>query len=125
MRSLDFTDFEVATDGTLSDSEGRELADRKAAAILAWSAKYCNRLDLQKGTYTETFSPDGYASTFFLSALPLDASRAITVSINNASTDAYDTYTGTVRKNPHGALGQQTPAAFSQAWQPPVEVARG
>jgi putative transposase len=28
-------------------------------------------------------------------------------------------------ERPHGALGQLTPAAFSQAWQPPVETAAG
>ena len=28
-------------------------------------------------------------------------------------------------ERPHGALGQQTPAAFSQAWQAPVEAAGG
>jgi putative transposase len=28
-------------------------------------------------------------------------------------------------ERPHGALGQQTPAAFSQAWQPPIEAAGG
>lgn len=28
-------------------------------------------------------------------------------------------------ERPHGALGQQTPAAFSQAWQAPVEAAAG
>jgi hypothetical protein len=72
MPLLDWTSYEAETNSTLSDPEGRDLADRKAAAILAWSAKYCNRFGWQKGTYVDTFSPDDYASTFYLSALPLD-----------------------------------------------------
>ncbi len=51
-----------------------------AAAILSWSARYCNRLGWAYGTYTETLNPTGPTDTFSVSALPLDTAQAVTVS---------------------------------------------
>ena len=39
-----FADFGAATNATLSAPDRRDVADRKAAAIPAWSVGYCNRL---------------------------------------------------------------------------------
>lgn len=69
---LGWPDFEAATNSTLSDPEGRDLADTLATSILAWSARYCNRLSWEHGTYTEVLSPTDPMDTFYLSALPLD-----------------------------------------------------
>ena len=101
---LDWTDFEAETNITLSDPEGRALADRKANAILAWSARYCNRLGWTKQTYTELVSPDRYTSLFYLSGLPVDTTQPVAVGTYNDTTDAYDTYTGSVRKNANGVV---------------------
>jgi hypothetical protein len=104
MPLLNYQDYEAETNSTLSTPEGRALADRKAEAILSWSARYCNRLGWAKGTYVETLSPSEYASTFYLSALPLDTTQPVTVSSYNWSTDTYSAYTGTVRKNAGGVI---------------------
>ncbi len=101
---LDYTDFEAVTNSSLSDPDGRALANRLANSILAWSARYCNRLGWAYGTYTETFSPDDYLSQFYVSALPLDTTQSVTVATYNTSTTAYDNYTGTVRKNAAGVV---------------------
>lgn len=98
MPLLNYTDYEAETNSSLSDPEGRDFADRKAAAILAWSARYCNRLGWQKDSYTEVFSPEDFTRTFYLTALPLDPSQPVTVGTYSAASDSYTTYTGPVRK---------------------------
>jgi hypothetical protein len=104
MPLLDWTDFEAETNSVLSDPDGRALADKKANAVLAWSARYCNRLGWARQAYTEFVSPDRYTSLFYLSALPVDTTQSVTVGTYNDATDAYDTYTGSVRKNVHGVV---------------------
>jgi len=104
MPLLDWTDYEAQTNSTLSDPEGRALADSLAASILAWSARYCNRLGWSYGTYTESLSPDCATDTFYASALPLDTAQAVTVTTYNYSSNAYDPYTGLVRANSNGKV---------------------
>jgi hypothetical protein len=58
MTLLDWTDCEAQTNSTLSDPDGRAFANRIADSLLAWSARYCNRLGWEYGTDTERFSPD-------------------------------------------------------------------
>jgi hypothetical protein len=108
MPLLDYTDFERQANATLSDPDGRALADTIANSILAWSAKYCNRLGWAKTTYSEYFSPDRYLDTFYVSALPLDTTQTTSVATYNANTNAYDAYILTVRANAQGRVKTQT-----------------
>src|SRR3954447_24139981 len=101
---LDWTDYEAVTNSTLSDPDGRALADRIGTSILAWSARYCNRLGWSSGTYTEYFSSTEYLDQFYLSALPLDTAQPVTVTTYNANTTGYDSYTGTVRARDNGVV---------------------
>lgn len=87
MPLLDWTDYEAVTNSTLSDPDGRALADRLASSILRWSANYCNRLGWDHTTYTEIFSPADATDTFYLSALPLDTTQPVTVSTYNYSSN--------------------------------------
>ena len=87
MALLPWVDFGQATNSTLSDPEGRDLADSLAASILAWSARYCNRLGWAKQTYTEVLSPTDPTDTFYLAALPLDTTQPITVSCPGREVD--------------------------------------
>ena len=101
---LSWVDYENQTNSTLSDLDGRAFANRIAESLLAWSARYCNRLGWEYDTYAETFSPDEYLSTFYVSALPLDPTQSVTVATFNDASDSYDSYTGTVRKNATGTI---------------------
>lgn len=104
MALLNFTDYEAQTNSTLSDPDGRTLADTLAASILAWSARYCNRLGWAKQAYTEALSPTDPLDTFYLSALPLDPTQPVTVSTYNYGTNLYDAYTGIVRASSAGIV---------------------
>lgn len=101
---LDYTDFERQTNSSLSDPEGRNLANAIANAILAWSARYCNRLTWAYGTQTEYFSPDDYATQFYVSALPVDTAQTVSVATYDAATTVYNAYTGTVRSRANGTI---------------------
>ena len=104
MALLSWVDFEAATNSTLSDPEGRALADQLAGSILAWSARYCHRLGWAYGPYVESFNQDEATNTFWVTAPPLDTTQPLTVSIYNFSSNAYDAYTGLVRANPNGKI---------------------
>jgi len=104
MALLSFVDYEQQTNTTLEDPDGRALADSMAASILAWSARYCNRLGWAYGTYAESLSPPRVVTTAYLSALPVDTSQPVTITIYNYSTNLYDAYLGTFRVNPAGVL---------------------
>ncbi len=104
MALLSWVDFEARTNSTLSDPEGRALADTMAAGILAWSARYCNRLGWSYNTYTEVLNPREPNDTFYVSALPLDPAQPVTVSTYNYGSNAYDPYQGIVRTNPNGTV---------------------
>ena len=101
---LGWPDFEAATNSTLSDPEGRALADQLAGSILAWSARYCNRLGWSYGTYVESFNNDEATNTFWVTAPPLDTTQPLTLSTYNYSSNAYDAYLGLVRSNPNGKI---------------------
>ncbi len=104
MALLSFVDYEQQANKTLEDPDGRALADSMAAAILAWSARYCNRLGWAYGVYTESLSPPRALATGYLSALPVDTSQPVTIGIYNFSTNLYDAFLGTFRVNPAGVL---------------------
>ncbi len=104
MALLNFTDYESRANSTLQDPDGRALADTMAAGILAWSARYCNRLGWTYGTYTEVLNPTEPNDTFYVSALPLDPAQAVTVSTYNYSSNLYDPYLGIVRTHPNGTV---------------------
>src|SRR4051812_11758966 len=104
MALLNLTDFEAATNSALSDPDGRDLADSRAASSLAWSARYCNGRGWTKLTYTEVVSPTDPIDTFYLSALPLDTTQPVTASTSNYASNAYDPYLGIVRSNPNGTV---------------------
>ncbi len=106
---LDYTDYERQTNSSLSDPDGRNLANAIANAILAWSARYCNRLTWAYGTQTEYFSPDDYATQFYVSALPVDTAQTVGVATYDAANTAYNAYTGTVRSRANGTI---TTASF-------------
>lgn len=104
MALLSWVDFEQQTNSSLSDPDGRALADQLAGSILAWSARYCNRLGWAKQAYTEVLSPTEPTDTFYLSALPLDTTQPVTVNTYNYASNAYDPYLGIVRVNPNGTV---------------------
>jgi len=104
MALLNWTDYEAQTNKTLEDPDGRALADSMAASILTWSARYCQRLGWAYGTYTENLSPPRPVATGYLSALPVDISQPVAVTIYNYSTNLYDAFLGTFRVNPAGVL---------------------
>lgn len=60
---LDYTDLERQKNITLSDSDGRNLANAIANGLLAWSASYCNRAGWSKSTYTEAPRASGAPDT--------------------------------------------------------------
>jgi hypothetical protein len=101
---LNDTDDERQANATFADPDGRALADRLASAILAWSARSCNRLGWARQTSTGLVSPERHISLFSLSAPPLDTSQPVTVRTYNAATDSDDPYTGSVRKNAAGVV---------------------
>lgn len=103
MPLLDYTDYERQTNTTLPTAE-RTLANTIADALLQWSARYCHRAGWAKTTYTEVFSPSEYGDQFYVSALPLDTTQAVSVSTYNSTSGLYDTYTGTIRKNAAGVI---------------------
>jgi len=117
MALLNWTDYEQQTNTTLQDPDGRALADSMAASILAWSARYCNRLGWAYGTYTEAISPPDALTTAYLSALPVDTTQPVTIATYNYATNLYDAYTGTYRVNPRGVLttGYYLSAGFESA----------
>ncbi len=104
MALLNWTDYESRANSTLLDPDGRALADTMAAAILAWSARYCNRLGWAYGTFTETLNPTEPGDTFYVSALPLDPAQPVTVGTYNYATNLYDPYLGIVRTHPNGTV---------------------
>lgn len=104
MALLSWVDYEAATNSTLSDPDGRSLADQLAGSILAWSARYCNRLGWSYGTYVESFNNDEATDTFWITAPPLGTAQPLTVSTYNYASNAYDPYLGIVRANPNGTV---------------------
>ncbi len=104
MALLSFVDYEQQANKTLEDPDGRALADSMAAAILTWSARYCQRLGWAYGAYTENLSPPRPVATGYLSALPVDVTQPVAVTIYNYSTNLYDAFLGTFRVNPAGVL---------------------
>jgi hypothetical protein len=104
MALLSWVDFEQQSNKSLEDPDGRALADSMAAAILTWSARYCNRLGWSYGVYTENLSPPRALATGYLSALPVDPSQPVTIGIYNFSTNLYDPFLGNFRVNPAGVL---------------------
>ncbi len=101
MPFLDYTDYERQTNQTLSDPDGRALANAIANGIVHWAEERTGRT-FTKGLVTDYF--DGGTDTFDLSASPIDLALPITVSIFNTSTNAYDAYTGTLRSFDDGSV---------------------
>jgi hypothetical protein len=71
MSLLDYTALQTQKSVNLT-TDGQTLANTLATALLAWSARFCNRLTWAHGGQTEVFSPDTYQDTFYVSCLPLD-----------------------------------------------------
>lgn len=94
MAFLDYTDLERESNITLTDPEGRALADKKATATLAWAARRIG-YTIAQGTVADTFTEGG--KTFYLSN-PTNPAIS-TVQTYNETTDTYETYPYSYRLN--------------------------
>lgn len=106
MPLLDYTDYERQNNLTLSDPDGRALANAIAAAILAWAEDRTGR-SFTKAVVTDYF--DGGSDTFDLISAPLDLTQPVTVGVFNDSTTLYDAYAGTIRLFDDGTVLLQYP----------------
>lgn len=84
---LDYTDLEREANITLTDPEGQALANKKAAAILAWAARRIGYM-IEQDTITDVFAGSG--KSFYLSN-PTNPT-ILTVETYNTLTDLYETY---------------------------------
>ena len=103
----------------LSIDNGPEFISR---ALDAWAHRHGVQLEFSRpGKPTDNAFIEAFNSRFRDECLNLhwfDSLEEVQTTIEAWRVD-YNT------ERPHGALGQRTPAAFSQAWQPPVEAATG
>ncbi len=103
----------------LSVDNGPEFISR---ALDAWAHRHGVRLEFSRpGKPTDNAFIEAFNSRFRDECLNLHWFDSLEEA--QATIEAWRVDYNTQR--PHGALGQQTPAAFRQAWQPPVETAAG
>lgn len=103
----------------LSIDNGPEFISR---ALVAWAHRHGVQLEFSRpGKPTDNAFIEAFNSRFRDECLNLHWFDSLEEA--QATIEAWRVDYNTER--PHGALGQQTPAAFSQAWQAPVEAAAG
>jgi putative transposase len=101
----------------LSIDNGPEFISR---ALDAWAHRHGVRLEFSRpGEPTDNAFIEAFNSRFRDECLNVPWFDSLEEA--QATIEAWRVDYNTER--PHGALGQQTPAEFSQAWQPPVEAA--
>jgi hypothetical protein len=98
---LDYQDLERQINQTVSDPDGRTLANAIAIGILAWAENSTGRI-FASGAHTEYFAGD--ESIFSLHALPVDTNQPVTVFIFGATSKTYQPYTGDVRAFDDGTI---------------------
>ncbi len=103
----------------LSIDNGPEFISR---ALDAWAHRHGVQLEFSRpGKPTDNAFIEAFNSRFRDERLNLHWFDSLEE--GQATIEAWRVDYNTER--PHGALGQQTPAAFSQAWQAPVEAVAG